>query len=223
MQRYITCLKGGERMIQDLTGERYGRLLVISKTDKRRNKGVVWECKCDCGNTCERTTGELNAGRRLSCGCIRTGAMGAWHGKKRERLYITWCDMIQRCYDRNLSAFARYGGRGIKVCAEWRHNYPAFREWAKKNGYADNLTIDRIDNNGNCSPDNCRWADLKTQGRNKSNNWNITFMGKTRTLAEWAEITGLKANCIGMRLKKYGWSVERALTEKSHRVYKLKK
>ena len=196
---------------KDLTGRKMGRLTVIQDTNERRNKGVVWICRCECGNVVKRTTGELNAGRRLSCGCIRTGAMGAWKNGKRERLYIVWCDIIQRCFDKNDPGYQRYGARGITICDEWRHNYPAFREWAFANGYNEQLTIDRIDNDGDYSPDNCRWTTAKVQSRNKSTNVLITYQGETHCISEWSEILGFKYSTLRERLRR-GWSVEKAIT-----------
>lgn len=186
-------------------------MTVIQDTNERRNNGVVWICRCECGNVVKRTTGELNAGRRLSCGCIRTGATGAWKNGKRERLYIIWCDIIQRCFDKNDPNYQRYGARGITICDEWRHNYPAFREWALSNGYNEQLTIDRIDNDGNYFPDNCRWTTAKVQCRNKSNNALITYCGETHCVSEWAEILGFKRSTLAERLRR-GWSVEKAMT-----------
>ncbi len=121
-----------------------------------------------------------------------------------ERLYRVWQDMRRRCYDSNREQFYLYGGRGITVCDSWRADYVPFREWAMANGVRDDLTLDRIDVDGNYSPENCRWVDKKTQARNRRSNRRITVNGETKTIAEWSELTGLSANVIYHRLKS-GW------------------
>lgn len=126
------------------------------------------------------------------------------------RLGNIYHGMIERCENPNTDGYKNYGGRGIKVCNEWK-TYPPFEKWALENGYADCLSIDRIDVNGNYEPSNCRWVDNKTQALNKRNNHYITFNNKTQTAQEWGEEIGIKPNTIIYRLKR-GWSVERALT-----------
>lgn len=205
--RLLKCISESHKGI---IGKKFGHLTVVRKTDEIKNKGVVWECKCDCGNPqiLKRTTGELNAGRRLSCGCANKGE--AWNNGVRERLYVIWCDMIDRCYNKNSPSYKRYGGRGIIICGEWRHNYKAFKTWALSHGYLDTLTIDRINNDGIYEPSNCRWADVYTQARNKSSNRFLEYNGERKTLAEWANQTGLKYSTLSERLKR-GWSVKDAI------------
>ena len=198
-------------MKQNLVGKKFGKLLVLRELDERRNKGVLWECVCDCGGKAKRTTGELNAGRRLTCGCMPTGSNGAWRNGKREKLYVVWCDIIQRCFDKNFRGYHRYGGRGITICNEWRHDYPAFRSWALSHGYKEGLTIDRINNDGNYEPNNCRWVTMKEQCRNKTGLVWITYNGKTMIMNDWAELLGLKKSTLGERIRR-GWTIEKALT-----------
>lgn len=126
---------------------------------------------------------------------------------------MIWDSMKKRCCNPNEPAYKNYGGRGIKVCNEWLNSFFAFREWATENGYSDDLSIDRIDVNGNYCPENCRWVDAKTQCNNRRNNHAITFMGETHTISEWSKITGIHQDVILYRIKA-GWDVERALTEK---------
>lgn len=125
------------------------------------------------------------------------------HGGKGEHLYEVWCSIKQRCLNPNNPRYARYGGRGITVCDEWLNDYPAFRKWAMENGYEDNgkLSIDRIDNDGNYEPSNCRWADNLTQANNKSSNVLITYNGKTQTLREWSEETGIHMDNLYYRYR----------------------
>lgn len=120
--------------------------------------------------------------------------------------------MIERCEKPNNPAYVRYGGRGIKVCDEWRRNFIAFCEWSRTHGYRQDLTLDRIDNNKGYSPDNCRWISNKEQQRNKRTNRIIEFDGKSLTVVDWCELTGLKKSTLLKRLNS-GWSVEDALTK----------
>ena len=118
--------------------------------------------------------------------------------------------MIQRCYNPNHDEYKNYGKRGIVVCDEWQ-TYPPFEKWSLENGYNDKLSIDRIDVNGNYSPDNCRWATNREQNLNKRTNHFVEFNGKTQTVQEWGEELGIKPNTLIYRLRR-GWSVEDALT-----------
>lgn len=121
------------------------------------------------------------------------------HGMRRTRLYNIWTQMIQRCTNQKLDHYERYGGRGISVCNEWR-KFEVFAEWAMKNGYKDDLTIDRINVDGNYDPKNCKWSTDVDQQRNKRNNHFITINGETKTIAEWAEISGLPYKTLQRRV-----------------------
>lgn len=125
------------------------------------------------------------------------------HGGKGEHLYQIWCAMKQRCYNPNNKRYDSYGGRGITICDEWLNDYPAFRKWAIENGYEDNgkLSIDRIDNDGNYEPNNCRWADIITQANNRSSNIVIEYNGKTQTLRQWSEETGISMDALYSRYR----------------------
>ena len=134
------------------------------------------------------------------------------HSKQPARLYRIWSNMKNRCANPNADNYSFYGGRGIKVCDEWRDDFVPFRDWAMANGYADNLTLDRIDNDGDYSPSNCRWETHLNQCNNTRRNHLITFQGETRTIAEWARIVGMKADTLERRINRMGWPVEKALT-----------
>jgi len=133
------------------------------------------------------------------------------HYLRYTRLYRIWNHIKDRCLNPNSDAFKHYGARNISICSEWKQDISAFYKWAIENGYNDNLTIDRIDNNGNYEPNNCRWVDIKTQANNKRNNHLITYNNETHTLAEWGRITNINPITINKRLS-IGWSISKALT-----------
>lgn len=200
--------------IKDLTGQRFGRLLVVSRAESKNGR-TCWNCLCDCGNTCIVRKSELLSGDTQSCGCLfkeyaHTPKKYFDHENKC-RLYRIWQAIKNRCYNHNIPQYKDYSGRGITVCEEWKDDYLAFRNWALNNGYNDTLSIDRIDVNGNYCPENCRWTDVKTQCRNKTNNHLLTYNGETHTVVEWSEIIGISENALFSRLYR-GWSVEKALS-----------
>lgn len=131
---------------------------------------------------------------------------------KEHKLRPVWRGMKARCYNPKALKYRYYGARGIMVCEEWKSSYRAFYEWAMNNGYADGLTLDRIDVNGNYEPDNCRWVTIAEQNRNKRNNRRLTYGGETKTVSEWSEITGIPHAVIYCRIVTHKWSVESALT-----------
>ena len=159
----------------DLTGQRFGRLTVIERAEDYISpqgiKHVRWCCRCDCGNAHTVAGLDLRRGKTISCGCFHNELLSARvtsHKKCDTRLYRIWKNMRNRCYDPQNNRYYRYGGRGITVCEEWLHDFKAFYDWAMANGYQDDLSIDRIDNDKGYSPDNCRWETAKEQNRNKS-------------------------------------------------------
>lgn len=124
------------------------------------------------------------------------------------RIYMIWFDMKRRCYQPKNKRYDRYGGRGIKVCEEWL-DFQSFFDWSLANGYSDDLTIDRLDGNGDYSPENCRWADLITQANNRSNNHYITYQGETKTMMEWSKELNMNYSTLRRRINA-GWDVEKA-------------
>ena len=192
----------------DLTGQRFGMLTALEKVKLGHSK-YKWKCKCDCGNMTYVRTGHLTSGNIKSCGCNHFKAC-VTHGMANTRLYHIWCTMKARCNRPTSGKYDRYGGRGIKLCDEWQRFEP-FYEWAVSNGYSEELSIDRIDNDGNYEPDNCRWVKNKVQANNTSRVKRLTYQGVTHTYSEWSEITGIPHKVISKRIYK-GWSVEDALS-----------
>lgn len=201
----------------DLTGQKFGRLTVINRAENVvlpcGQQKTRWLCHCDCGNEIIVISDGLKRGHTRSCGCLNQETRiiaNTKHGLRRTRIYKTWESMKARCYNKNDEKYPRYGARGIIVCDEWRNDFQTFYDWAMSHGYRNDLQIDRIDNNGNYCPENCRWVNRITQANNKSNNQFITYKGETKTIAEWSRERGIKYETLRQRLNRYNWSVEKA-------------
>lgn len=200
---------------KDETGKRYGNLTVIA-LDHVKNK-AFWLCKCECGNTKVVSGDKLRSGNTKSCGCIqdkvrKSGNNRRTHGMTHSRLYSEWCNMRSRCNYPGNVMYKNYGGRGIRCCEEW-NSFDAFMKWANESGYTDDLTLERIDINKGYNPDNCSWIPRNKQYLNRSDIHYLTAFGKTQTIKEWSEETGIKYDTIHARIKYYGWDAEKALSK----------
>ncbi len=200
---------------QDLTGRTFGRWIVLSYAGKTGTTQYwLCRCRCRCGTVRKVQSGDLVAGKSLSCGCFkreRTSQTMRIHGMSDTPEFRTWESMIARCYKPNRHDYPRYGGRRITVCDQWRESFAAF--------YADmgprpsaNHSIDRVDNDGPYCPENCRWATRKQQSRNMRSNLLITFQGETLCLTDWAEKLGVSLTALKHRVAR-GWSNKRTLTQ----------
>lgn len=188
-----------KRFSEDLTGKRFGRLLVIGFDHTGEKGHSYWNCECDCGEKAIVRRDQLLSGHTTSCGCYVSDVNRdrcTKHGLSNERLYDIWRAMKHRCKNTEIS---RYGGRGIEVCDEW-NDFKAFYDWSIHNGYKPNLSIDRINNDGNYSPENCRWADNVTQGNNRCTNRYVEYNGFRHTISEWSRLFGVHRETLRYRI-----------------------
>ena len=189
----------------DISGKKFGRLTAIQPSCKKtKSHDKYWEFRCDCGKKMTAFKGSVITGNTKSCGCLqreagkRQGKKNMKHGMNPPRLYHIWNNMKQRCFSVNHDAYKDYGMRGISVCDEWRNDFGAFREWAFANGYANTLTIDRIDVNGNYEPSNCRWIDISGQMQNQRKTIKINGV----SLKKWCRDHGVNyANVMACKYR----------------------
>lgn len=183
------------------SGDRFGRLTVISEVSDTTPKR--YNCACDCGGIKITTGTRLKRGECRSCGCLKRESIvkrNHKHGMSNTRLYRIWNHMKERCEKRYSNVYKHYGQRGIALCDEW-HDFEVFKEWALNNGYSDDLTIERKDNDKGYCPDNCKWATMTEQANNKRNNIKITVNNETMTINQWAKALGVEKSAIRFRLK----------------------
>ena len=187
----------------DITGNRYGRLVVLREDGKTEHGDLRWLCKCDCGKTKTITGSKLKSGWTKSCGCLQKEKISKRmikHGLSNSRLYGIWENMKERCYRPSNNRYYRYGGRGIKICDEWL-DFNNFAEWADKSGYKEGLSIERIDVDGDYEPKNCCWIPLKKQTQNRSNTVWIDYQDKRVCMSEFAREMGVSINVIKNRIR----------------------
>lgn len=189
-----------------MAGKRFGRLLVLDRSPISKAKIAYWYCKCDCGTKKDVNGQHLRSGRVVSCGCYGQG-VARTHGKSRTRTYRCWNGMLERCKVSASHITRNHGNRGIRVCSRWRKFENFFADMGEcPSGH----TLDRINNNGNYEPGNCRWATPLEQMQNTRTNHNITLQGRTLSMSAWARERGLLLGTLIGRLQR-GWPVEMAL------------
>jgi len=216
--------------VLDMTGQRIGRLVVIGRGENDPFGTAKWICQCDCGKKAIIRGTSLRNGDTRSCGCFRSEAdnpKGFIHGRSGTRIYDEYRDMLKRCR-KGYKNHDRYYDRGIRVCEEWQPENNGlfnFLNWAENNGYKSDLTLDRIDNDGDYSPDNCRWATRKQQANNRKTTIFIEIDGETKSLKEWCEYYNMPYNTVRKRYRDMKWDIYRALGTpiKSHRPYRKRK
>lgn len=205
-------------------GRRYHHLTAIGPVEGNKKLFVF---RCDCGVEKEIDGYHVVNGLTITCGSCEyhlkfMSDRNKTHGLSNTKFYEQYRGMLKRCYDPNAINYRDYGGRGIRVCEEWRTDAKAFYDWAIAHGWSEGLSLDRIDNDGDYCPENCRWATVKEQSHNKRNNLRLTFNGETKIAAEWADELNIPCKTLYERLRR-GWSVEDALTcpvrKRSKRTY----
>lgn len=212
-------------MVLDITGNTYGNLKVIERAPNR-GKQTYWLCECQCENKTRLVVrgGDLKNGHTKSCGCLKKISDIAniekynlnnghvLHGQSNSRLYKIWIDMIRRCSNPKCKRYKDYGGKGIKVCAEWENSFESFANWAISNGYSDKLTIDRINNDDGYCPNNCKWSTYQEQNFNKRNTVHVTYQDKIYTLLEIATIFNIPYKNVRDRYYK-GWPIDKIISQ----------
>ncbi len=198
-------------------GDKFGKWTIIEEiapkiiSNKPRR---MFRCQCECGNIGEVQLSCLRNGHSTSCGCEqkkRVSAANTKHGLEKHPLYNTWKNIKKRCNYINTSEYENYGGRGISVCEEWSNNFQSFYNWAINNGWSKELTIDRIDTNGNYCPENCRWANVETQMNNMTKNHYIEYNGDAYTLSTLSKHLSIPYNIVRYRLSNCKWTVEQLI------------
>lgn len=191
----------------DLTGERFGYLTVIRRVPNRGGH-TAWECVCDCGVHVVVAGHALKSGHTKSCGCYQRQRASEVQQKHNEanssRLYNIWINMKSRCNCPTCRDYKDYGARGIHVCEEWQNDFLAFKLWALRNGYSDEKSLDRKNNDLGYSPDNCRWSTAIEQNNNRRSNFRVTYEGETHTIAEWARFFGINYFTLYSRIRQSG-------------------
>lgn len=200
----------------DVIGKKFNMLTALSQ-EPTINYVKKFRCICDCGNYTVVEKSRLINGVIKSCGCLTKKSVSERakiHGDNtlngQKRLYRIWHNMKQRCKNQNNHNFERYGGRGITFCKEWE-NYKNFKKWSEENGYEENLFLDRINNDGDYCPENCRWVDSDIQMNNTRRNVFVEYKGEKFTLAQLAKKYNLKYSTLQTRIKKLGYSIEKAV------------
>lgn len=207
--------------IKDMVGKRFERLTVISRHGNTNTGQASWLCECDCGKNVVVNGSNLRRGNSRSCGCLKaekTSQAKSTHRMSQTKLYRVWAAMISRCYNRNSSGFEHYGGRGIGVCDRWFEFENFYRDMGNP---LPKQTLERIDNDADYSPDNCRWATMREQARNRRSTHYLTIDNLSLSIAEWASRTGIKPSIISERVRR-GWPHKEAAFKPTRAINKKK-
>ncbi len=198
----------------DITGKKFGRLFVIGFSHISKRRASYWYVKCDCGTKKITQGSHLKNGRTKSCGCLHRQITSKImreimfkHGMKETPIYRVWTDMKQRCLNPNRPKYKNYGGRGIKVCDRWLNFENFYKDMGEK---PKNKSLDRIENNGDYTPENCKWSTQKQQCNNRQDNVVLSYKGDIFSVAEWGEKLKMNSKKLYKRIYR-GWSVERTL------------
>lgn len=183
----------------DLTGRVFGKLVVLKRVFVENGKGAYWECVCECTGIKIAKSKNLIGGKTTHCGCINNHIV---HGKSTHRLHNIWNSIKDRCNNINSKDYPNYGGRKIKICEEWNNYFVSFYEWSMNNGYKSDLSIDRINVNGNYEPNNCKWSTPSEQQNNKRNTRYIEIDGIAKSITEWSKLTGVNKRTLWDRYNK---------------------
>lgn len=205
-----------------LEGKRFGRLVVLKRADNSKKGLTYWLCKCDCGNTKVIRGTHLVAGKIKSCGCIsieKVKQRQITHNLSKTRLYHIYRGIKSRCYNPKNECYRIYGGRGITMCEEWKNNFLSFYNWAINNGHREDLSIDRINNDGNYEPNNCRWATPKEQSNNTRRCIYVTYNNETHTITEWGRILNIDADTLLTRYHRNKNNLDRVFYNGDLRYY----
>ena len=212
------CLVNGKK---DIKGQKFGRLTVLEDVGRDKREEVLWRCICECGNEIVALGGNLRSGHTQSCGCLNKevcSEVHTTHGLSKTSEYHIWVGIIQRTTNPDNHAYKWYGARGIKVCDRWRYSFENFLEDMGKKP-SDKYTIDRIDNNGDYCPENCKWVTHKEQANNTRRNSMHEFNGVVKNISGWADEYGMNYRTLHSRLKR-GWTIEKALMTPMLKEYK---
>jgi len=200
-------------MNSNIINKKFNSLFVVEKTTDKKNGSYLYKCICDCGNITYETSARIKNGSKKSCGCLKNVSIKnlidktTKHGKCNHRLYKIFIGMKERCHNKNNKSYNKYGGRGISISKDWLVDFMNFYNWSMDNGYEENLTIDRINNNGNYEPSNCRWVDMKAQANNRSNNKHIEYEGCKYTYSEFEDKFKINQNYLSENIIK-GYSID---------------
>lgn len=209
--------------LRDLTGQTFGRLTAIRPDGQNKHRQTFWICQCSCGKEVRVIGYNLTQGQTRSCGCLVNDSHYIKHNGKKEfpRLYRIWKKMRERCRCPSNVVYNIYGGRGITVCESWDRDFISFRDWSLANGYADNLTIDRIDPNGNYCPENCRWVTQYQQNLNKRDTLKVTYQGEIIPLKELSERVQMNYRTLYRRIIIRGMTPEEAIAAPLRKKHSL--